>query len=105
MGYYDNRYVYCMEYTNENILIETNYRRNECYVFCPNPDKPDDYLIYLRKLDEKPLDKERMTKLSNYLNNLGLRSSDFINPFTRTRNIVRIIDYYNKREKNKNKTK
>lgn len=97
--YYKNRRIYRLEGSEYKAMIELNLRRNECYVFLPSEEKPGDYDIYLRKLDRKPLDPNRVEYLSNFLIGYGYSDSEFINPFGRTKKIVNELDKINKSKK------
>lgn len=103
--YYKNRRVYRLEGSECKAMIELNLGRNECYVFLPSEEKLGDYDIYLRKLDKKPLDPNRVEYLSNFLIGYGYTDSEFINPFGRTKKIVNELDKINKLEKEKTKVK
>lgn len=103
--YYKNRRVYTLEGSEYKAMIELNLRRNECYVFLPSEEKPGDYDIYLRKLDRKPLDPNRVEYLSNFLIDNGYTDMDFINPIGRTKKMVNELDKINKLEKEKTKVK
>ena len=104
-NYFNKRFIYTLEGTEYKALVEPNYGRREVFVFLPDEEKEGDYAIYLRKLDKKPLDKTRITSLSETLISHGFKDSDFINPFNRTKKIVQVLDVINELEKRAQKTK
>ena len=75
------------------------------FVFLPSSEKEGDYNIYLRKLDKKPLDMNRISSLSETLLSHGFDDNDFINPFNRTKKIVQVLDVINELEKRAQKSK
>lgn len=104
MKYFENRFIYKLEGSNYLAMCEPNYRRNECYVYVPNEDKSDYYII-LRNLYKQPLDNERIISLTSVLNEYGFNEKDFINPLSRTKNVVKTLDVINELEKKKEKKK
>jgi len=104
-NYFNKRFIYTLEETEYKALVEPNYGRREVYVFLPDEEKEGEYAIYLRKLDKKPLDKNRISSLSETLLSYGFDDSDFINPFNRTKKVVQVLDVINELEKRKEKTK
>lgn len=103
-NYFKERFIYTLEGSEYKALVEPNYGRHEVYVFLPNEEKEGDYLICLRKLDKKPLDKNRISSLSETLLSYGFDDSDFINPFNRTKKVVQVLDVINELEKRAKKT-
>lgn len=104
-NYFNKRFIYTLEGSEYKALVEPNYERREVYVFLPSGEKEGDYNIYLRKIDKKPLDKERISSLSETLQSYGFKETAFVNPFNRTKKIVLILDVINDFEKRAEKTK
>ena len=104
-NYFNKRFIYTLEGSEYKALVEPNYGRREVYVFLPSGEKEGDYNIYLRKLDKNPLDKTRISSLSDTLQSHGFTGKDFINPFNRTKKIVQVLDVINELEKRASKTK
>lgn len=99
-SYYKKRIVYKLEADDYKAMIELNYSRKECYVFLPDEEKPGDYAIYLRSLENKPLDHNRVVgSLGSYLASCGYNDFDFANPFGRTKKVVNTLEYINQIEK------
>lgn len=98
MKYFENRFIYKLEDTNYLAMCEPNYKRNECYIYVPNEDKSNYYII-LRNLYKHPLDKERIMSLTEVLSEYGFNKNDFLNPITRTKKVVQTIDVINELEK------
>lgn len=103
--YYKGRYAYRLEGSDYKAMIEMNTRRNECYVYVPDAEKPGDYAIYLRKLNKNPLDSERIESLGELLESHGFTDLDFANPFGRTKKIVNTLDVINQLKQDKTKAK
>lgn len=103
-NYYKRRYVYELE-NGYKAMIELNNARREYYVFLPEPEITDDYAIYLRKYETKPINPEKLESLGGLLEKHGFSDIDFINPFGRTKKIVKVLDIINKLEKEEVKTK
>ena len=103
--YFKTRFIYELEETGYKVLMEPNYKRRECFVFIPDAEKEGNYLIYLRKLDKKPLDSKRIYALDEFLLSYGYSDYDFINPFNRTKKLVQELDKINNLEKDKAKIK
>lgn len=104
-NYFNKRFIYTLEGSEYKALVEPNYGRSEVYIFLPSTEKEGDYNIYLRKLNKNPLDKERISSLSETLLTHGFDDSDFINPFNRTKKIVQVLDVINELEKRAKKRK
>lgn len=104
-NYFNKRFIYTLEGSEYKALVEPNYRRREVFVFLPSTEKEGNYDIYLRKLNKKPLNKERISSLSETLQAHGFKDNDFINPFNRTKKLVQVLDVINELEKRASKTK
>lgn len=90
--YYRNKYI-CNDY-GKYCLFEINNFRNEAYImFVADDGKMD---IRLRDLSVRPISKdEKFIPLKEYLESNGYTDIDFLNPFNRTRKIVKEIDKLN----------
>lgn len=100
MKYFENRFIYKLESSNYLAMCEPNYRRNECYIYVPNEDK-NNYYIILRDLYKHPLDEKRIMSLTEVLNEYSFYENDFLNPITRTKKVVQTLDVINEFEKKK----
>lgn len=98
--YYKKRYAYELE-NGYKAMIELNNSRKEYYIFLPEHEITDDYGIYLRKFETKPINPEKLESLGGLLQKHGFTDMDFINPFGRTRKIVQVLDIINNLEKDK----
>lgn len=98
--YYKNKYI-CKDY-GKFCLFEINNFRNQAYImFVADDGKMD---IRLRDLSVKPISKEEeLIPLKDYLIGNGYTEMDFLNPFNRTRTIVREIDKLNNQKVYKKK--
>lgn len=103
--FFRKKFVYTLEGSEYKALAETDLRRGDCYIFLPEKEITDGYGIYLRKLNRKPLDIDRIESLGDILEKHGFTDRDFINPFGRIEKIVNALHQINEMEKTNDKVK
>ena len=102
--YYKRKYIYELE-DGYKCMIELNPSRREYYYFLPSKDAKEGYDIFLRNVDQKPINPDKIESLGKLLQKHGFTDRDFANPFGRTRKLVTVIDVINELQKKTEKTK